>query len=267
MSLAEFHPPPRFQRAPSQPLRFWTAREVKILMEHYPKGGAPACMPLLGKTERSIYTKAHALGLRKPGYIKDLSYRRYTPSDTIDDVIRRAYLQPTKGFTKRLAKTVNRPAWWVTMRAQRLGLVSPRFKEPLWSEAEDEIIAGNAHRAPATIQQRLKRHGFARTETAILLRLKRLGQPTGRNASTDHYTANGLAALFGVDAKTVTRWIVNGLLKAGRRGTERVAQQGGDEWWISSRDVRRFIVENVAAVDIRKADKFWLVELLTGTPS
>jgi hypothetical protein len=60
----------------------------------------------------------------------------------------------------------------------------------------------------------------------------------------------------------VTGWVNKGWLRAARRGTERTPQQGGDEHWIHMRDVRRFVIDNVAAVDFRKVDKFWLVDLL-----
>ncbi|MFC0243657.1 hypothetical protein [Rhodopseudomonas telluris] len=43
----------------------------------------------------------------------------------------------------------------------------------------------------------------------------------------------------------------------------RTAAQGGDEWSIHRRAVRAFVIDNIASVDFRKLDKFWLVELLT----
>lgn len=68
---------------------------------------------------------------------------------------------------------------------------------------------------------------------------------------------------MGVDAKVVTGWITKGWLKAQRRGTDRTEAQGGDQWWIHRRDVRTFIIQNAAAVDLRKiVDKEWFVDLL-----
>jgi hypothetical protein len=43
-----------------------------------------------------------------------------------------------------------------------------------------------------------------------------------------------------------------------------VAANGGDEYWIHRHDVRAFVVANVAAVDLRKVEKFWFVEMLAG---
>jgi hypothetical protein len=48
------------------------------------------------------------------------------------------------------------------------------------------------------------------------------------------------------------------------RGTARVAEQGGDEYRIAARDVRRFVIANAAAIDLRKVEKFWFIELLAG---
>ncbi|WP_420133971.1 hypothetical protein [Rhodopseudomonas sp.] len=121
----------------------------------------------------------------------------------------------------------------------------------------------HAHKRPDTIRRMLASKGYQRTSTAILVKLKRHGGGTGKNADLDHYTAGALAVLFGVDGKTVSGWIARGWLKAQRRGTARTAAQGGDEWSIHRRAVRAFVIDNIASVDFRKLDKFWLVELLT----
>lgn len=246
--------------------RFWTGREVKILREHFPAGGVPACLPLLpGRTASSIYQRAGQLGLRATPLIKKngMPRERWTSNDQIDRLIREVYARPpARCDIARLAATLGRPRWWVSKRAQVLGCVAPRFKQPPWTDAEDEIITTHAARAPETISRMLRRAGFDRTATAVVVRLKRLGQAHGRAADPDHFTANALARLFGVDRKTVGGWIVKGWLKARRRGTERHAGNGGDEYWIHRRDVRRFVIDNVAAVDLRKVEKFWFVDLM-----
>lgn len=244
------------------PRRFWTGREEKIMREKYPTGGVPACLPLLpGRSASSIYNRAGIMGLRKPdktGRIQDR--QRWTTNEHIDALIQRTYATDTsKSAINRLAKTIGRPRWWVSKRATKLGLVTPRFKQPAWTTAEEDLIAEQAHRHPRTLQKMLARRGYVRTETAITVKLKRLGAD---RSDPDHFTANALAGVMGVDPKTVTGWIIKGWLKAARRGTDRVAVQGGDEWWIHRRDVRAFIVENTAAVDIRKVEKFWFVDLL-----
>lgn len=266
-ALLEANPVVGDQRRGSR--RFWTGREEKILRDNYPDGGVPACLSLLpGRTAASIYNRAGLLGLVRvdgTGRATGFPRKRWHASAAIDEVIRRCYQgSPSKRDVLRCAQTLGRPRWWVSKRAVRLGLVPPRFKSPPWSEDEYEIAAEHAHRDPAVIRRRLKAAGYDRSETAIMVMLKRRGTPTGANADMNHHTGGGLAKLMGVDAKTVTRWIAQGMLKADKRGTARTEAQGGDQWWISRRDVRRFIVENAAAVDIRKVDKTWFIDLLAG---
>lgn len=245
--------------------RAWTNKEMATLRVSYPIDGVPGCVPLLpGRSASSIYQHANAEGLRAPKGQHGTERQQWTSSPQIDAMITRIYQStPSKGDIKSLARTLNRPLWWVCKRAVRLGLSTPRFREPPWVEREMEMIQANAHRQPAMVRKLLKRHGFARTETAISVKLKRLGTPTGRYGDLDHYTANALGKLFGLDPKSITRWIEKGWLKATRRGTARVEQQGGDEWWIHRKNIRRFVIENAAAIDIRKVEKFWFVELLT----
>lgn len=235
--------------------RFWTGREEKIMREIYPAGGVPACLPLLpGRSASSIYNRAGSMGLRRPGRQGRVEDRqRWSTSEHIDALIRRTYAQDTsRNAIQRLARSVGRPRWWVSKRAMQLGLVTPRFRQPAWTEVETALIAEQAHRHPRTLQLLLARHGFRRTETAITVKLKRLGAD---RTDPDHFTATALASVMGVDAKTVSAWIAKGWLRAARRGTDRVAAQGGDQWWIHRRDVRAFIVANTAAVDIRKVEK------------
>lgn len=241
--------------------RFWTGREERLLREHFPAGGLAACLPhLVGRSAGSIYQRANALGLVSPAAKKTPRGERWATSDGIDAIIRRGYAADThKGAVADLARRLGRPRWWVSKRAVKLGLVPPRRKEPVWSAVELDLIDRHAHKDPATIRAILRKRGFTRTATAIVVKLKREGAD---RADPDHLTATGLATVMGVDAKVVTRWIDKGWLRAARRGTGRVSVQGGDQWWIHRRDVARFVVGNAAAVDIRKVDKDWFIDLL-----
>jgi len=244
--------------------RFWTGREELILRNTYPTGGLEAAMSKLpGRTASGIYQRARALDLSSPIESKrGLPRQRYTNNDGLDALIRRTYeTKPDKGAVKALARQTGRPRHWIRARALTLGCVVPRFKAPPWRDAEKAIVLDNAHKRPATIQKLLKRAGFERTEAAIAVMIKRSGADT---QDPDHFTARGLASVMGIDGSVVAAWITKGWLAAKRRGTERTAAQGGDQWWIHRRDVRRFIVDNAAVVDIRKADKFWLIDLLAG---
>ncbi|WP_428485988.1 hypothetical protein [Rhodopila sp.] len=244
--------------------RFWTGREEVILRDAYPKGGVAGCLARLpGRSAKSIYARASMLGLRVPADAASLRRQTYATSDAIDDAIRKTYQGcPDKGAVKRLAQSIDRPRQWIYGRAVRLGIAVPRFKALPWTEAENDILAEHAHLDPAVLRAMLKKAGFQRSDVAIVVQRKRLGAST---ADPEHFTAGGLAELFGVDPGTIIRWIEKDWLRASRRGTARVEQQGGDQWWIHRSAVRGFVIANTAAVDFRKVDKTWLVDLLAGS--
>jgi len=163
------------------------------------------------------------------------------------------------GEVRELARQINVPRWRVSRWALELGLRERLRKEPPWSEDELRILERHTHLCPQRIKDRLRKAGFDRSENGIILKKKRMRFRPSDNG----YTANALAGCFGVDPKTITRWIIAGHLKAERRGTARQEIQGGDMWWMKEKDIQNFIVENVALIDIRKVDKFWLVDILT----
>lgn len=61
---------------------------------------------------------------------------------------------------------------------------------------------------------------------------------------------------LGAHYNTVSRWLSKGRLKG-----ERVGEGTGD-WLIAEKAVRQFVMDYTAHVDLAKADKFWLVDIL-----
>ncbi len=183
----------------------------------------------------------------------------------IDEMIRKLYREqynPREGKVRDLAEKLNMPRWRISRRALEIGALEPRIKEPPWSERELHILELNALYTPAVIQRKLKAYGFKRSVYGIALKRKRMHylQQQIKNS------ALAVAECFGVDNHTVTnQWIKKGLLKAKRRGTQRTESQGGDEWFIKDKDIRKFIIENIGIIDLRKVDKFWFVDILAGT--
>lgn len=238
---------------------FWTDAELAIIRHHYPRGGPSAVIALLPhKTDKAIYQKADELEIRAPNRRRD--NRRWTTSVHIDDTIRRYYAgRPIKGGVERLGRQVGRPGRWVSHRARQLGITPPRFAPLPWSSDEDDLLRKLATRAPSTISKQFARAGFKRTPAAILHRLtKRHIDRT----DDDHYSGRQLAELMGVTSNVVSGWIAKGWLIAKMKGTTREH----DTFRIHRLAVRRFIIENVGTIDIRRVEKHWFVDLIAGSP-
>jgi hypothetical protein len=252
--------------------RFWTTREEAIIRANFAAGGINACLPLLrGRSAGSIYQKAANMNLRKRNRAGGVTERhRYSTSDAIDNSIRRCFSgeTPRSEAVARLCAALGRPRVWINSRARALGLVVPRYREGHWSEREVDILraAGAVH--PDTIRRKLKVEGFNRTSTAILLKQKKLRIMRDLD-DNGHYTATALGEIFGVSRDTVARWADHGLLAGhrlkGHRSPERRPAHDAAFWQFSPREVRQFVIENVAIIDFHKVDKFWLVDLLAGS--
>lgn len=179
----------------------------------------------------------------------------------IHEQIRRVYLQGTgNNEVNRLAASLGLPRWKISRYAQRQGWLAVQRKEPDWIPREIKILETHAHLVPERIQHYLKKEGFARSLTAIVLKRKRLNFLQNLKGQS----ATSLAVCFGVDMKTVQRWILQGRLQAKKRGTARTPRQGGDMWFIMDRDIRDFILTYPEFIDLRKVDKFWFIDLLAG---
>lgn len=250
----------------SGPQRFWTMREMKILRENYPMGGAEGCVALLpGRSAHAIYGQALKAKLKrlKADGQPPRTRQRWAWSEQQDAAILRVYHgKPARGAVKALARTLGRPLHAVARRALEIGCTLPRFKEPNWTDAEIEILRRLGPTAkPTNIRYQLKLAGFQRTATAIKVKLTRL--LIAREMDDDHYTGRGLALALGIDRKRVGTFVERGWLKA-RKDRVSPGKLADGNWSIHRRDVRNFIINNVAIIDFAKVDKFWLVDLLVG---
>ena len=187
--------------------------------------------------------------------------RKYIFTDQIDQLIREIYLSQRDARTRMgirpLARKVGMPHWALKRRARELGLA--RTKELPWSEPELAILAQYAWMSDERIRLKLKAAGYARTATAIHLKLKRMKF----KQDGSFYSAYSLAQALGIDPHAVTRWIKGGHLKAKLRGTARTPQQNGDSYMIQERDIRRFILDHPTDIDLRKVDQLWFLDLIT----
>lgn len=244
-----------------QPRREWTTKEQAYLRAHYVADGADAVATALGRSLAGVYDHARKLGLHRPRVDGSGPFKpKWTTSEQIDAVIRRVYTSDvSRGMVDRAAAACGRPRWWVSKRATMLGLTAPRFKEPAWTSEEEAILHAMGSKTPQAIRLALRRHGFTRSDNAISVRMKRL-----RVDRTDDnvFGCSELGEGFGVHSSTIVNWITKGYLKASRKGTARTDAQNGDMWAIKRDDVRQFVLENVALIDIRKVEKHWFVDLV-----
>lgn len=243
--------------------RYWTAAEDAVLRERYPDGGIAACQPHLPAhhaTPSGIYQRAQKLGLTKSGVSRP---QRIVVDDGFDDRLRAEWAMldgRKKGEVGDLADRLNVPRYWLTNRATKLGLTIAHKKEPRWTAAEDELMKSIPLHNPDSCARIFKQHGFARSPTAIMVRAKRLD--LSRRATRDELSATGAAKILGVDGKWITAACIAGELAATKRDDRRLPQQGGSAWDIRRADLRRFILDHLERIDLRKVEKFAFVELI-----
>lgn len=182
----------------------------------------------------------------------------------MDEQVRTAYLlhvttRKRLSIKDTLGRRFGFPPWAIQQRAAKLGLC--RAKEKPWAERELALLEQNSWKSESRISTILRANGFARSANAV--HVKRVRWLHERRGQYPFYSAHGLANLMGVDSHQITRWIALKLLQAERRGTERNARQGGDEWAIRPAAMRQFLIENPLLFDIRKVEQLWFMDLLT----
>lgn len=272
LNPVSFAKPRQFQARLSAPYipgkrdkRFWTDEEIEIVRRYFSEGGAAACLARLPahRTAAGVYGQAKKLGVKAKG--APTGRRRYQVSPELDDKIREGWQTMDagrKGAVVELAMQLQVPRWWLTKRMTFLGLTIRHKKEPRWTAAEDALMHKVPLHQPDKAAAIFREHGFRRSPTAIVVRAKRLA--LSRRASRPELSATKAAAILGVDAKFVTARILAGELPATKRDDKRLAQQGGSSWDIQPADLRRWIIDNIDVVDLRKVDAIPFVDLIAG---
>lgn len=237
----------------------WSDDDIALMLAHWATLGTVKIQPMLSvwRSESCIQNKAKHLGLARKGRGP---YLRYPQNDLVDHQIRQAYATGKKGEIQALSARLGRAYGWIRWRAMQIGCRPVRLKEPDWSAAEDAIFERMDGKGVTAIQTALRRAGFVRTVKAVYCRIHTLGLDLH---GAVFMTLEGAARGLGVDSGVLERWVRAHGLKL----TPRTNHDGeiSAYRWVSRAELRRFIVANVVLVDIRKADKFWLVDLLAVT--
>lgn len=249
--------------------RYWTAAQQVILRRYYPEGGYAACaahLPADKQSKSGIYAMAHKLGLAAKKGRGGGPKVKITPPEGFDDKLRTFYQNADgkkRGECDAFADEHKLPRWWVTKRATKLGLVMPHKKEPPWTAPELALMPTLPLHDVDRCAAIMREHGFARSPTAIMVKAKRMDLS---RRYREAMSATAVAKLLGIDGKTVTREILQGDLIAEKRPTRRLAQQGGDPWTITPANLRRYVLDHLERIDLRKVDKFAFVQILIAEP-
>lgn len=244
----------------------FTAAEIAAIRARYPTEGPGKLATAMNRPPRLVSAKARSMGVFcSPGRRKKTA-RVWTAEE--DGLIRMEWPAITRhmiGHTAaKLARRMNVPVAQLRQRAMALGIRSQFLREPPWTDEEIDLLDRLRHLSLSRLRQRFTDAGYHRTETALSVKRARMGLNVAD--STDFYTMNGLAALMGVSNTNILGLIRRGQLKATPRTEAVDSLHGGvgDRWLIWPADVKAMITTYPAHVDISRADKFWLIDLLAG---
>lgn len=184
-------------------------------------------------------------------------------TDYTDNLIRAAYTSENFGrkpIIQRLVNTTGFSVGTIHRRATALGVASTR-RQYAWSAAELEIVEENAHKTLDAINAILRRAGYrSRTSESIRCQIFKIGL-SKRQARYDAgmYSASEASRMIGCTPTRVAQMIGSGHLKAKLR--DDCKQK---EYLISAKDIRTFLLEYPAEVNLYRADKYWLIHCLAG---
>lgn len=162
------------------------------------------------------------------------------------------------GQVAALAKSVKLPRWKITRYALSQGWIAKQPWAPIWSDQETELLQKLARYSPQVIQRKMAEKGIRRSVNGIVIKMKRMKMAQ----NIPGHSSRDVARCLGVDDHFVTAAIRRGRLKATRRGTARTECQGGDMWYILDHNLRKYVLEYLNEIDIRKVDKYWFVDLI-----
>jgi len=154
-----------------------------------------------------------------------------------------------------LAKKFNMPRWAIYQRALKIGAVKSSHQKVKWQDEEIKILERNAQYTPLTIKKRLAKAGFQRSTASIVLKRKRMRL----FSNLEGMSACLCAQFLGVSLRIVLNHIKAGLLRA---EIIRYDQQGKANYYIREKNLRSFIINNPDVIDLRKVEKYYLIELL-----
>ena len=189
---------------------------------------------------------------------------RYPFTEQMDGELRAAY-DKMRRFGNRAAIPALREKWGypkhvLNKRGRELGLA--RCKEKPWSAQEIALLKANRQLSLSVLARKFRTAGWPRTETAINLKLKRLGV---RSEGKQHWSLTAIARALGIDQHKVREWVSRKWLVADQRQSKRTEQQGGDTYLVHQADLRRFLLHHPEEYELAAiVDKFWFLHMVSG---
>jgi AraC-like DNA-binding protein len=145
-------------------------------------------------------------------------------------------------------------------RAYELGFTNKlTVKRTKWFEMEKKIVEDNRTMSDRTISRKLLESGFNKTE-AMVTSYKRKRKISWNNG--DRLSASQIAEGLGVHHTTVRVWIQLGKLKGEK--IEMVLFNETNPFLVTSQDLKKFIDKNRELIDLRRADKYFIFDVLLG---
>jgi len=179
----------------------------------------------------------------------------FTPEMDIELLYTYSINTDSKPRLLNLARKFNMPRWALYQRALKIGAVRSSHQKKKWENEEINLLEKYARYEPLTIRKRLAKAGFQRSIASIVLKRKRM-----RLLSNSEGMSACLCAQFlGIDLHRVLHHIKSNLLKA---ETIRCDREGKANYYIREKDLRSFIINNPDAIDLRKVEKYYFIELL-----
>jgi DNA-binding transcriptional regulator YiaG len=240
----------------------WKTTEIRVLREHYNKGGAIACRHQLPKRSiQAIRAKASELGIRAPQVSGEEMRARFSAPKIItpelEEMIREAHRLAIPGWHARLAEKLGKSRPWLSAHVSRLGLASPRTAPMRWTKEEVQILTEHAEKSAETVQKHMKAAGYARTAAAINTQRLRIGVD---RHDPDTWNCGELARLIGVSSTTVSKWMDLGHLKF-----ERKSESSSSHRMVTRKQFQKFARVHIHLIDLRKVEQVWFKDVMWGT--
>ncbi len=185
---------------------------------------------------------------------------KYNVTEAIDKKIKAVYENGTgNGELRELADNLKWPRGILYLHAKKMGYVKRAYighDWKAWSQEEKDLVEKTGHYSVIQVRRKLQKLGYNRTDAAIH-RMRAITRAVHNRAGM---SCNELSICMGLDNRSIRQLIDSGRIKAKRL----IGYEGPTAaYHILPEDIKRYILDNLPAVDFTKIDKYWLVDLLT----